>query len=403
MSQSLNLQLPVGHFNALLERRRHLHVVPPLAHKAGFFEKMIAKKLASAGILVNGRRSYDMQVVNSAAFKSIALEGSLGLGESYMRGEWHVARLDLCIEKIFRSDISRRRYTPMILKRVLKSFLFNLQSISRSKIVCDVHYDLDNNLYRKMLDERMTYTCGYWKDAETLGQAQINKLDLICQKLDLKPGMKVLDIGCGFGSFMKYAAQHYGVECVGYSLSKEQIAYGEKDCEGLPVKFVFQDYRKIEGKFDRIVSIGMMEAVGHKNFRTYMETIHNVLKDDGIALIHTVGHNHSTTISDPWVDRYIFPNGILPSITQMGNAIEGLFVMEDWHNFGPDYNRTLLAWNENFQNAWPSLKGQYSEIFKRMWEFYLLSFAGGFKARSWQLWQIVLTKKGRQQPDCRKV
>jgi cyclopropane-fatty-acyl-phospholipid synthase len=399
--------LPIGRSNTL-ERfeRRHFpegRVALKTKKRMGFFETFIHREFSSAGLMINGRRESDPQFHNPRAYREIAMKGSLGLGETYMKGDWTVRRLDLFIEMIFRSDVGRRRYTPLILKRLAKAVLMNLQSLSRSKIVCDVHYDLDNDLYSKMLDKRMTYTCGYWRNAETLEDAQAAKLDLICKKLDLQPGMKVLDIGCGFGSFMKYAAQHYGVECVGYSLSKEQIAYGEKDCEGLPIQFVFEDYRKIEGTFDRVVSIGMMEAVGYKNFRVYMETIDRVLKPEGVALIHTVGHNLTTKITDPWVDKYIFPNGILPSISQIGQAIEGLFVMEDWHNFGPDYNKTLLAWNENFQKSWPSLSHRYSEEFKRMWEFYLLSFAGGFAARNWQLWQMVFTKKGRVQPDCRKT
>ena len=365
----------------------------------GFFERYITAELARAGIEVNGPAPHDIQIIDSAAFRAMALEGSLGLGESYMKGQWKCARLDLFIEKVLRSDIGRRRYTPQILWRMLKAAVFNLQSLSRAKIVCDVHYDLDNDLYQKMLDSRMVYTCAYWREAKTLEEAQEAKLDLICRKLGLKPGMRILDIGCGFGSFMKFAVEKYGVEAVGYSLSKEQIALGEEICKGLPIQFVLDDYRNIRGKFDRIISIGMMEAVGQKNFRSYMEVIHGALKEDGVALIHTVGHNHSTQITDPWVDRYIFPNGILPSLAQIGSAIEGLFVMEDLHNFGPDYNLTLLAWHKNFLRAWPTLRSRYSETFKRMWEFYLLSFAGGFKARNWQLWQMVLTKKGRAKED----
>ena len=365
------------------------------------FEGFLTAEFAKAGITVNGPRATDPQIINQRAFRAIALQGSLGLGESYMAGDWTVGSLDGMIELLLRSPVGRRRYNPQSLVRIARAMIFNLQSLSRTKIVCDVHYDLGNRLFEKMLDSRMVYTCGYWKNSDTLEEAQIAKLDLICRKLQLKPGMKVLDIGCGFGSFMKYAVLNYGVECVGYSLSEKQIAYGEELCKGLPIQFVFNDYRKIEGSFDRVVSIGMMEAVGQKNFSVYMKTIHRVLKDDSVVLIHTIGHNFSTQITDPWVDKYIFPNGILPSIAQIGQSIEGLFVMEDWHNFGPDYTKTLLAWNEKFQAAWPELKDSYDETFKHMWEFYLLSFAGGFAARNWQLWHLVLTKKGRKQIDCR--
>lgn len=366
------------------------------------FKSFIHRELNSSGVTINGSAPFDIQVHDERMYRDVALHGSMGLGESYMKGYWSVDRLDLFIEKLFRSNVCRRRFTPQIILKLAQATLLNLQSLSHAKIVCDVHYDLDNTLYEKMLDQRMVYTCGYWKNAKTLEDAQIAKLELLCQKLNLRPGMKVLDIGCGFGSFMKYACENYGVECVGYSLSKEQISYGQRSCAGLPITFVFDDYRNIKGTYDRVVSIGMMEAVGYKNFRTYMEVIHKILTPDGYAVIHTVGHNLTTKITDPWVNKYIFPNGILPSISQIGDAIEGLFVMEDWHNFGTDYNKTLLAWNERFQKAWPTLKYRYSEEFKRMWEFYLLSFAGGFAARNWQLWHIVLTKKGQKPPDCRK-
>ncbi len=360
-------------------------------------EHFVRREFRKAGITINGSAPHDVQILDLRAYRMIAFGGSLGLGEAYMAGYLKIARIDLFIEKIFHSNVGRRRYTPDIILRIARATFFNLQSKARAKIVCDVHYDIGNDLYTKMLDAQMLYTCAYWKNAADLESAQLAKMDLICRKLDLQPGMRLLDIGCGFGSLMKYAAENFGVTCVGYSLSKEQIKYGEQSCRGLPIEFIFDDYRNIKGQFDRIVSVGMMEAVGYKNFGTYMNVIHEALKPDGIAVIHTVGHNRTTKITDPWVDRYIFPNGILPSISQMGDAIEGLFVMEDWHNFGPDYNKTLLAWNERFQAAWPELEKNYPARFKRMWEFYLLSFAGGFKARNWQLWQLVLTKQGREQ------
>ena len=364
-------------------------------------QKVVEKLLEEAGICVNGNEDWDIQVHNHRFFSDVFLRQSLGLGESYMRGDWSAKNLDQFIEKLFRSEISNRRPIPNILFRETIGRLLNMQSRQRAAQVCQMHYDLDNDLFCKMLDEKMVYTCAYWKDASTLEQAQINKLELICNKLGLEPGMRVLDIGCGFGSLMKYAAETRGVTCVGYSLSEKQTSYGIDSCKGLPIEFVLDDYRNIKGKFDRVVSVGMLEAVGYKNLSSFMSVAHSALSQDGIALIHTVGHNHSTYVTDPWVDRYIFPNGHLPSVSQLGKAIEKKFVLEDLHNFGPDYVQTLLEWNQRFQANWPTLKNRYSEEFKRMWEFYLLSFAGGFRARRWQLFHLALTPIGRGQPKCR--
>jgi cyclopropane-fatty-acyl-phospholipid synthase len=164
-----------------------------------------------------------------------------------------------------------------------------------------------------------------------------------------------------------------------------------------------QDYREVEGEYDAVISIGVMEHVGYKNYHTYMDVVDRCLKPDGIAFIHTIGGNASITTGEPWTDKYIFPNGMLPSITQLGKAMEGKFVMEDWHNFGPYYDNTLMAWHKNFNDAWPRLKDKYDERFHRMWNYYLLSSAGGFRSRSQQLWQIVMTRPGTPQPECRYV
>ncbi|HSP01299.1 MAG TPA: cyclopropane fatty acyl phospholipid synthase, partial [Thioalkalivibrio sp.] len=251
-----------------------------------------------------------------------------------------------------------------------------------------------NAFYEKMLDSRMTYTCGYWEHASDLEAAQEAKLDMICRKLDLKPGQRVLDIDCGWGSFMKYAAEHYGVECVGLTISKEQAAHGKKLCEGLPVEFRLMDYRELDEQFDHIASIGMFEHVGHKNHHTYFEMARRCLKDDGLFLLHTIGKNRHHSTPDPWIDRYIFPNGDLPSLDQVAVALEDQFIIEDLHSFGADYDRTLMAWNENFQAAWPQLSNQFDLRFKRMWEYYLQACAGAFRSRQIQLWQLVLSPDG---------
>ncbi len=284
---------------------------------------------------------------------------------------------------------------------VLKTKLFNRQKKSRASQVGEQHYDLGNDLYQAMLDKRLNYTCAYWKTADNLDQAQEAKLDLVCNKINLKSGMMVLELGCGWGSFAKYAAEKYGAKVVAVNISKQQVQLGRELCKGLPVEIRLEDYREVDGKYDAVISIGILEHVGYKNYHTYMEVVNRCLKDDGIAFIHTIGSNISTTCANRWTDTYIFPNGMLPSISQISRTMEGLFVMEDWHNFGPDYDKTLMAWYQNFNNAWPNLKDKYGDRFFRMWRFYLLSSAGGFRSRYQQLWQIVMTKIGREQPHCR--
>ncbi|HWV63130.1 MAG TPA: cyclopropane fatty acyl phospholipid synthase, partial [Oxalicibacterium sp.] len=276
----------------------------------------------------------------------------------------------------------------------LAAKLLNRQDMRRARQVGEVHYDLGNDFYAAMLDSRMTYTCGYWEQASNLEQAQVAKLDMICRKLQLKPGMRVLDIGCGWGSFMAYAAEKYGVECVGVSISKEQVALAKQRYPDLPLEFRLQDYRDLNETFDAIASVGMFEHVGHKNYRTYMEVAHRCLKDGGLFLLHTIGKNVRKSTPDPWIDKYIFPNGDLPSIGQIGDAADGLFVVEDLHNFGADYDKTLMAWFRNFDAAWPRFEAELGPRFYRMWRYYLLSCAGAFRARDIQLWQWVLSKEG---------
>jgi cyclopropane-fatty-acyl-phospholipid synthase len=261
-------------------------------------------------------------------------------------------------------------------------------------VVGEKHYDIGNDLYEKMLDSRMIYSCGYWKDAQNLDEAQENKLELTCRKLKLAAGQKVLDIGCGWGGTARYMAEHYGVEVVGATISQAQAELARTRCAGLPVEILLMDYRDLKGRFDKIVSIGMFEHVGPKNYRTYFSKVSELLKEDGLFLLHTIGSNTSAISTDPWIERYIFPNGVIPSAQQISAAFEGCFVMEDWHNFGSYYDQTLMAWRENFDRAWPELKQSYDERFRRMWDYYLASCAASFRARDNQLWQIVLSKKG---------
>lgn len=353
---------------------------------------------AQVDIQLNGQRPWDIQVHDEAFYNRLMRDGSLGFGESYVEGMWDCEALDQCVNKILNGNLyEKASHSWPVIWGGIKARLLNLQDKSRSMEVINQHYQIGNELYQKMLDPTLAYSCGYWKEASNLEDAQKAKYDLICKKLYFKPGMKVLDIGCGWGGFAKYAADHYGVHVVGITLSENQAEYARLIIEGLPVEIRLADYRDMNESFDRILEIGMFEHVGVKNYREFMEVVHRCLNDDGLFLLHTIGSNTSNILGDPWIDKYIFPNGHLPSIAQIGGSTEGLFIMEDWHNFGPYYDKTLLAWYDNFNKNWYQLSDDYGTTFYRMWRYYLLSCAGCFRARDIQLWQVVFSKNGVSQ------
>lgn len=358
-------------------------------------QQHVSSIIAPAGIQVNGTNPWDLQVHNDRFYQRVLSQGTLGLGESYMDGWWDCEQIDEFIFRALRADLYKTaRLGWCSVLEVLLTRIFNRQAKGKAAQNAQRHYDIGNNLYQLMLDQRMTYSCGYWKDADTLDQAQENKLDLICRKLYLQPGQRVLDIGCGWGSFAKFAAERYGVEVVGVTVAREQVKLAKELCKGLPVEIRLQDYRDVREKFDHVVSVGMAEHVGHRNYRTYMRTAANCLKDDGLFLLHTIGMAYSRTSADPFTNKYIFPNCLLPSIKQLGGAMEHLFVLEDCHNFSVYYDKTLLAWFQNFDRHWEQLQPEYGDRFYRMWKYYLLSSAASFRSRHNQLWQMVLSKRG---------
>jgi cyclopropane-fatty-acyl-phospholipid synthase len=359
------------------------------------YENTARKLLSLAGIQINGNNPWDIEVHNKTFYPEVLTHGSLGLGESYMEGWWDCQNLDEFFYRLLSAKIPDQvRKSRAMLWDLFLARLFNRQSGKRAFHIGEKHYDLGNELFSNMLDRRMVYSCAYWQDASNLDQAQEHKLDLICRKLGLRSGMRILDIGCGWGCFIKYAAEKYQVEALGITVSREQVELARELCQGFPVEIRLQDYREVNDRFDRVVSVGMIEHVGFKNYRTFMEMVNHCLKDDGLFLLHTIGGNRSVTSVDPWINKYIFPNGMLPSIKQLAGAIEGIFIMEDWHNFSADYDNTLMAWYRNLVNNWDKLKIKYDTRFRRMWDYYLLSCAGAFRARQNQLWQIVLSKKG---------
>lgn len=368
---------------------------------------IIQELLQSAGITVDGEHPWDIVVHDEKLYKRLLSNPELALGQTYMEGLWDCLRLDQFFTKLLSAKLDVKVWKhpefwlPAMRQRLYETSykIFNFQTKEKSLEVGYKHYDIGNDLYQGMLDKRMVYTCGYWENATNLEEAQEEKLHLTCQKLNLKPGMRVLDIGCGFGSFAKFAAEHYGAIVTGITISRQQYEYARKSCNGLPVDIRFQDYRDLledSTQFDRIVSLGMFEHVGYKNYHTYMKVASHCLKDEGIFLLHTIGGNISqVACASKFISRYIFPNGNIPSITQIGKCLEKKFVMEDWHNFGIHYDKTLMAWHHNFNRHWENdLRENYDERFRRMWNYYLLSCAASFRTRQNQLWQLVLTKRG---------
>lgn len=367
---------------------------------------VLAALLQRADLRFNGPRPWDPQVHHPRLYRRLLSQWSLGAGESYVDGDWDCERLDELFTRLLRVDLDRAppgwsRWGRLL--EALRHGLLNLQSVARAFQVGERHYDAGNDVFEAMLDSRMVYSCAYWERAQTLEQAQLDKLELICRKLQLRPGMRLLDIGCGWGGLARHAARQHGVQVLGITVSREQLALARQRCAGLAVELRLQDYRALAGEsggefdggFDRIVSVGMFEHVGLKNYGAYLDTARRLLKADGLFLLHTIGVDRRAAATDPWIDRHVFPNGKLPSPAELAAALEGRFIVEDWHNFGDDYDRTLMSWWQRFDAAWPQLQGRYDRRFYRQWQYYLLSCAGFFRARQGQLWQLVLSRRER--------
>ncbi|HLA28809.1 MAG TPA: cyclopropane fatty acyl phospholipid synthase [Syntrophales bacterium] len=364
--------------------------------------KIIEQLLSKTGVRVNGPNPWDIRVQDERLYSRLLKDGSRGLGESYMEGWWDCFRIDGFICRLLGEKLEEKiKGTLQTLLLYLSARLFNLQSPARAKIIARRHYDLGNDLFFSFLDPYKQYSCAYFEGTDDLVEAQRKKLELICRKINLQPQDHVLDIGCGWGGFARYSAETHGCTVTAVNISEEQVRHAREFCKDLPVTYLHEDYRQIRGSFDKIVSVGMFEHVRQKNYRTFMKIAHRCLKEGGIFLLHTIGGHVSLVSGDPWIDRYIFPNGTLPSIAQIAKAVENLFVIEDIHNLSPHYEKTLRAWNDRFQKAWPGLAEKFDRMFKRMWEYYLLSCAGAFCARHIQVWQIIMTKEGVEQPVCR--
>lgn len=361
-------------------------------------EKVAREILARAGVTLGGGGALDITVHDQRFFDRVLSERELGLGESYQQGWWDANQLDEFLTVMQTIDVrSLVRPTVAMLRTVLGARLCNRQSRRRAIQNARAHYDIGNDLYERMLDKRMIYSCGYWREAADLDSAQEAKLDLVCRKLGLERGMRLLDIGCGWGGFAQFAAERYDVHVTGISPAREQVALARERTESLQVRIEQMDYRDIDGSFDRITSIGMMEHVGPRNLRTLFDKCREVLAPEGMMLHHSIGSNDHKAVGDPWFDKYIFPGGVLPSLGQISRAAEGDWSIEDVHNFGPDYDTTLMEWHRRISERWSEIP-DYDEGFRRTWDYYLLSSAAGFRSRSLQLFQTVFTRSRQRLP-----
>jgi cyclopropane-fatty-acyl-phospholipid synthase len=354
--------------------------------------------LARAGVTVGGDEPWDIQIHDPRVYARVLRDGTLAVGESYVEGWWDSPALDQMLQRVIGARVDLElRDSWVLLAHLVRARIFNRQT-ARAFEVGERHYDVGNDLYEPMLGRRMMYTCAYWKDASTLDAAQEAKLDLVCRKIGLRSGQRVLDLGCGWGGFAAFAAQQYGARVVGYTVSREQVAWINQHYADLPIEVRLDDYRNATGKYDAVVSIGLMEHVGPKNHRAYMELAARCLVPGGVAFIHTIGGSRARTQIDPWFDTYIFPNAVIPTLGQLATAMEEVLVPEDVQNIGPHYDRTLMAWWDNFDAAWPRLRERYGDRFYRMWKYYLLASAAEFRVRHHNLYQIVATPVGTPQP-----
>jgi cyclopropane-fatty-acyl-phospholipid synthase len=357
----------------------------------------IERLLEGSGVALDGTAPWDIRVLDPRLYGRTLARGSLGFGDAYVDGWWDSDDLVGCLERLIRHRTDHRSGRSVRRLVGARHRLRNVQRGSGSWAVGRRHYDLGDDLFKAMLGRRLVYSCAYWADARNLDAAQEAKLDLVCRKLQLRPGMRVLDIGCGWGEALQFAAQNYGVHGVGVTVSAQQADTAREVCRGLPIEIRLADYRTLDERFDRIFSIGMFEHVGWRNYAEYFDVVRRCLDQQGLFLLHTIGTQTGQRTPDPWVERYIFPNSSIPRLDDLVVTLAARFVVADLHNFGLDYVRTLEAWRENFDAAWPSLEPRYGATFRRLWHYYLAASMASFRAGRNHLWQLVLVPPERRE------
>lgn len=345
-----------------------------------------------------------IKIHNNSFYRKLISGPLMALGEGYMYEHFTIEKGDIkkLLELALLNQDNVRNFPTMrfiaVISRYRKLLLpHNLISASTKNVAH--HYDISNEFFALFLDQDMQYSCAYFKDGnDNLEQAQIDKKDHIIKKLLLKPGMKVIDVGCGWGGMAISIAKAADVEVIGITLSKEQAALANQRAkdEGLQdrVKFIQQDYRETEGKFDRVVSVGIIEHVGLSNYDKYYSKLNDLLTDDGVALIHCIGAKKSLKAKNPWVEKYIFPGGYIPSLSEILPVIEqNKFWITDTEILRIHYAETLKHWMLRCEENKDKIIAMYDETFYRMWKFYLVGCEMGFRHDALMVMQTQLAKK----------
>jgi cyclopropane-fatty-acyl-phospholipid synthase len=357
---------------------------------------IVEKAFASAGVAINGQNPCDISVKDDRFYRAVLQKGSLGLGESYMDGWWSCDDLEEMASRMIGSGLYKFSLRmPIYLLPNLRDNVFNQQSKEMSLRVADRHYAMGNEMFFGFLGKHKNYSCGYYSGTGDLDEAQRLKLDKVCKLLDLQPGDRLLDIGGGWCEFARYAATHYGCEVVSINITDEQIAFAREYCKGASVEVRKCDYRDITGRFNKIAVLAMLTHVGRKNYRKFLEIAHGALEPHGTLLIESVGGHKSHSNCEAWIDKYIFPGGVVPCLSQIDAAASGLFQRTVTDEFGSSYVLTLRAWHRNLIQAWSAHEGRYGERVRRMFEYFFLTTAGSFRARYLLHWHILLKKVER--------
>lgn len=358
-------------------------------------------------VIGSGPVQFRVRVKGEIPRKELLRSTSLALGEAYMRGDIEVDRDLYEVLDLFLGHMDRFKRSSRALKGILDT------SLDRKKQKEEVssHYDIGNDFYELWLDETMSYSCGYFAHTGTsLFEAQVAKVDHILEKLQLKEGMKLLDIGCGWGFLLKRAAERYGVQGVGITLSEEQYRRFAQDIQEGRLQEMLEvhqmDYRELAKcgmKFDRVVSVGMLEHVGRGNYGRFLASVDEVLKPGGLFLLHYISalKEHS---GDPFIRKYIFPGGVIPSLREIISLLPDYqFYTLDVESLRQHYVRTLHCWRENFLKNGEKIVEKYGEEFARMWELYLASCAATFHNGVIDLHQILVSKGVNNELGMRRV